>query len=133
MWSVRAVAILLSMFAIGCSAMGRFEEDRTPPPNAKAIILANMGRLYKDPDSLRNVSITEPKRHNAVAYQMWHVCVRANSKNSFGAYTGEKDTLIGIYDDDRPPEVLGEAGLVQAASCDLLPHAPFPEFEGKQR
>jgi len=93
------------------------------PPDARAIVLANKNKLWKDPDSIKNASIAAPQRHLGF---MWHVCVRLNVKNSFGGYTGERDSIIGIYDSASPPEILIEGA---ASFCDPLPHVPFPELE----
>lgn len=86
-------------------------------------MLAAKGSLYKDPASIKGASITAPRRH---AGWMWHVCVRANAKNSFGGYAGEKDMLIGLYDDGKPPDVIMSNA---AGYCDY-PHEPFPELDG---
>lgn len=94
-----------------------------PPPDARAAVLAARGLLYKDPDSIKGASITAPRRHMGF---MWHVCVRANAQNAFGGYTGEKDMLVGLYDDGRPPSVIMADG---AGYCDF-PHEPFPELDG---
>lgn len=96
-------------------------------PDAKAMILANKNRLWKDADSIKGASITAPRRHMGM---MWHVCVRANAKNSFGAYTGERDMLVGIYDDPgKPPSLL----MTDATGYCDFPHEPFAELEGRAR
>lgn len=86
-------------------------------------MLAAKGLLYKDPDSIKNASITAPRRHMGF---MWHVCLRANAKNSFGGYAGEKDMLVGLYDDGKPPSVI----MADAAGYCDFPHEPFPELNG---
>ena len=97
-----------------------------PPPDARALILAHKGRLWKDPDSIKSASLASPRRHLGF---MWHVCVRANAKNAFGGYTGEKDMLIGLYDDGRLPDVV----MSDADGYCNYPHEPFPELEGGYR
>lgn len=99
-----------------------------PPPDAKAAVLANKGLLWKDPDSIKAASIAAPRRHTAAGLipPMWHVCVRANARNSFGGYTGEKDMLVGMYDDGQPPKVI----MADATGYCDYPHEPFPELEG---
>ena len=92
------------------------------PPDAKAAVMAARGIIWKDPDSIKAASITAPRRHMNM---MWHVCVRSNAKNSFGAYSGEKDMLIGLYDDGRQPSVL----MTDATGYCEFPHDPFPEIE----
>ena len=93
------------------------------PPDHKGIILANKGLIWKDPDSIKNASISAPRRHMGF---MWHVCVRANARGGFGGYTGEKDMLVGIYDSGKPPSVL----MTDASGYCDHEHEPFPEIEG---
>lgn len=115
--------------AVACLSLAACQTDQStatapaiPPPDHKAAILAARSSLWKDPDSIKAASITAPRRH---LNMMWHVCVRANARNSFGGYTGEKDMLIGLYDDTRPPSVL----MVDATGYCDFPHEPFPEIE----
>lgn len=101
----------------------------TQPPNAVPIILANKNRLWKDPESIRDAGIGPVERPMIGGY--WHVCVRANAKNSFGGYTGQQDMLIGLYDDGREPFVVsGNAPGVAACQKGF---EPFPELEGGYR
>lgn len=93
-----------------------------PPPDVKAIILNNKGVLWKDPDSIKNASISEPQ----LSMGIWHVCVRMNAKNSYGGYSGEKTGLIYVYTDGRPPWAVGD----DAPYCNKFPLKPFPELEG---
>jgi hypothetical protein len=100
------------------------ESESVSPPDAKAAVLAHKNKLWKDPDSIKGAAIAAPTRHMGF---MWHVCVRANARGGFGGYTGEKDALIGLYDDGRPPEAL----LSDAAgACYQKVYAPFPELDG---
>ena len=117
-------ALLGCLFLAGCAG-GGISADRQPPPDAKAIILANKGRLWKDPDSIKNASIGEPTRFFDGT---WHVCVRLNAKNAFGGYTGERDNVIVIADGAPPYPVSDE----HAPICDGVPHQPFPELEGSR-
>lgn len=122
-----AFAMIVTVMLAGCQTDSAAPVASVTPPDARAAVLANKGRLWKDPDSIKNASITAPRRHDpGLIAAMWHVCVRANAKNAFGGYTGEKDMLLGMYDDGRPPSIL----MADAAGpCDF-PHEPFPELEG---
>jgi len=116
------LAAPLALLLAGCQT----DQQAAPsaqPPDARAAIVAAKGLLYKDPDSIKGASITAPRRHMGF---MWHVCVRANAKNAFGGYTGERDMLIGLYDDGKPPSVIMANG---AGYCDF-PHEPFHELDG---
>lgn len=115
---------LSALLLIALAACNTASSDTDPsPPDAKAIVLAHKARLWKDPDSIKSASITAPRRHMGF---MWHVCVRLNAKNSFGGYTGERDSILGMYDDGTPPNILMENA---EATC-AYPHTPFPELEG---
>jgi hypothetical protein len=121
---MRAFVIVAALVLCGCNTTSESETVSTLPPDAKAIILAHKGRLWKDPDSIKGASIAAPIRHMNM---MWHVCVRANARGGFGGYTGEKESLIGIYDDGRPPEgLMADAG----SHCERQNHVPFPELDG---
>lgn len=120
-----AVMVASALSLAGCLTGKTAEEAGMPLPDYKGQILANKNRLWKDADSIKNASIAIPRRSTGVL-PMWHVCVRANAKNSFGGYTGEKVMLIGIFDDNRPPEVV----FAEAPGyCDFA-FEPFPELEG---
>jgi hypothetical protein len=124
-----AVAIaIFSLSLAGCLTGQTAEEAKLPLPDYRGLILSNKARLWKDADSIKNASIAVPRRSTGVM-PMWHACVRTNAKNSFGGYTGEKSMLIGIFDDDRPPEVV----MADAAGYCDFPHEPFPELNGDYR
>lgn len=116
---------ICSLSLAGCLTGKTAEEAQMPLPDYKGLILSNKNRLWKDADSIKTASVAVPRRSTGVL-PMWHVCVRANAKNSFGGYTGEKSMLIGIFDDNRPPEVV----MAEATGYCNLPHEPFPELEG---
>lgn len=124
--------LLIPVMALGLSACQTTEAstEAKAPPDARAAILASKGSLWKDPDSIKAASITAPRRHGpGLIAAMWHVCVKANAKNSFGGYTGEKHMLIGLYDDGKPPSVL----QTDAPAYCNYPYEPFPELEGGYR
>lgn len=123
--TVRCLAALLGAVLCGCQT-DQPQPASVIPPDHKAAIIAAKGQLWKDPDSIKSASITSPRRHMGM---MWHVCVRSNAKNSFGGYAGEKDMLIGLYDDGRQPSVL----MTDAGGYCEYPHEPFPEIEAGYR
>jgi hypothetical protein len=126
----RMVILAISGALLGCQT-DRARVADVRPPDAKAAILVARNQLWKDPDSIKGASITAPRRHDpGLIAAMWHVCVRLNAKNSFGGYTGERESLIGLYDDGTPPAILN--GNAPQAYCDM-PHEPFPELEGGYR
>lgn len=95
-----AVAVILS----GCAATPN-ETNVGPYPTAyRELAREYLRKSLFDPYSVRDAQIATPKmgqiliegtlRHEAG----WTVCVRANSKNRMGAYTGIKDTALLIRD-----------------------------------
>jgi hypothetical protein len=121
---MRAFLMVSALVLCGCNTTS--ESETVSPPDAKAAILAHKNRLWKDADSIKGASITAPYRFMG---SVWHVCVRANARNSFGGYAGEKENLIGLHDDGRAPEALyGDAPV-----CESKPHTPFPELDGGYR
>lgn len=118
-----AAALAAAALLAGCQTDAGAPAAVATPPDAKAAILAAKSTLWKDPDSIKGASITAPRRHMNM---MWHVCVRANAKNSFGGYAGEKDMLIGLYDDGRAPSAL----MADATGYCDFPHEPFAELNG---
>ena len=106
----------------GCQTDAQTTTSAEAPPDAKAIILSNKGKLWKDPDSIKNASISAPQ----LSMGIWHVCVCLNAKNSHGGYSGETTGLIYIYTDGRPPWPVGD----DAPYCNNFPLKPFPELEG---
>lgn len=118
---------VVAAFGLSACQTDQANAPESPPPDARAAVLASKGALWKDPDSIKSASITAPRRHTPGLFaSMWHVCVRANAKNGFGGYTGEKDMLIGIYDDGKPPSVI----MADASGYCDFPHEAFPELEG---
>lgn len=126
---MKPLAALYALILAGCTSGGQLSvpgDDARVAPDVRAIIMANKGRLWKDPDSIKSAQIgTAPARHMG---SMWHVCVKLNAKNALGGYTGEKYSLIGIYDDpNKQPEVLIENADI---NCRAQQHVPFAELNG---
>lgn len=95
-------------------------------PDHKAVILANKARIWKDPDSIKNASIATSLRWHGMGSR-WFACVELNAKNSFGAYTGLKRSVVMILNDNSTPEI---RDTVIGDDCAERPHVPFPELEG---
>lgn len=122
-WLHCASLTLVAITLAGCQTDQ--EAANLPPPDARAMILSHKGDLWKDPDSIKNASISAPWKGNFGS--MWLVCVRANARNAFGGYTGEKDMGIGIYPDGSKPTIfMADAGNY----CENRAHSPFPELDG---
>jgi hypothetical protein len=128
----RLIAPLMLLALGACAATGSNKDS--PPPDVKAIILANKHSLWKDADSIKNASIQAPHRGpSQYGMPSWQVCLRSNARNSFGGYAGEKIAIIAIPDNGSGPELVGEPGnpLAIQMYCSDQPFVPFPELNGK--
>ena len=90
---------------------------------------------FKDPYSIRDARIAAPKLAmgpvllpRAGFVTPWYVCVRANAKNSFGAYAGASPTVLLVY--NNKVENSWEGGQ-SAWVCDDVKYEPFPEIVAK--
>lgn len=97
-------------------------EPLVPIKEVRAVIAANNKRLWKDPESIRDASISQP-------YQCplggTCVCVEVNARNGFGGRGGLTKHVIRIASGHA--EALGEAGAY--AKCGYS--TPFPEINGR--
>lgn len=123
----RIVAFLPLVLALGaCNTTGAGTgsvANAPSMPDIKATILANKSRLWKDPDSVRDVSLSEPSRYLGMG---WKVCMRSNGKNSYGGYTGIKAHTVMIYDNGAPP--LRQEPVIYD-NCDGQTYTNFPEID----
>lgn len=107
------------------------------PVNYRALIAAKKGDIFKDPDSVRDATISAPRRASGPYLSPdgfvtpWITCVRANAKNSFGGYTGQQLTAVLISKnaviDSKGGR--GQYGDIGSAWCmDHQNYEPFPEL-----
>lgn len=135
---MRALALLAASLGLfGCSSSA----PRTVPDDAasvaislaeaKAIVLQNRSRRWKDPESIRDAKIGQPYICRAggiipLSGPRTCVCIEDNAKNALGGYTGLSRTILmlaggQIVDAGEPRESIDRCyGLV-----------PFPEMNGK--
>lgn len=108
-----------------------------PPANYRQLAAAHVKSSFKDPYTIRDAEIAPPKLAMGPSLNSdgfttpWVVCMRANAKNSMGAYTGRKFTAIAISGDKvvnawEAPEATGFL-------CADLAYQPFPEIEETKR
>lgn len=90
--------LLLSIFLAGCAGKG-FLNTNTPadageePKKYEERILNHLNRVLKDPDSMKNFSVSKPMLTSCAIgiygpFNAWRVAVQYNAKNSYGAYVG---------------------------------------------
>lgn len=93
---------------------------------AKKIILAQRGRLFKEPESVRDAKISDP--FTCLSGTGNCICIEANARNSFGGFTGVQ--LSGIQFEGDQARGIGEMGaLARETPCGKL--VAFPELNGR--
>ena len=75
------------------------------PTNYRAAVKRYIEKTFFDPYSLRSVRLSIPREGHIFFQQGWIVCLEANAKNRFGAYTGLRRTALLIRND----EVIGSS------------------------
>lgn len=80
-----AGATLVSCAAPGPEAYGPF------PSNYKDVVAEQVRADFFDPSSLQDVWISAPAQATMVFTPGWIVCLRANGKNRYGAYSGRQE------------------------------------------
>lgn len=102
---------------------------------AKAAVLANRSKVFKDPDSIKEAKIASAMACtiDQVNGPQWSkvpsscVCVELNAKNSYGGYTGVKRSVIA-FPEVGEPDVLDTGTNGADRYCTDL--RPFPELDG---
>ena len=95
-----------------------------------------MKSSFKDPYTIRDAEIAAPTPGrgpslNANGFATPRVvCVKANAKNSMGAYTGRKVTALAVSD-SRVVNSWDETQYSLMA-CEGAVYQPFPEIEEKK-
>lgn len=79
-----------------CASLNKPEDAGPLPTNYRQIIQENLKKYLVDPYSMRDVEISKPIPWYAVAKHGWLVCMRANTKNRAGGYTGLTDYSFHI-------------------------------------
>lgn len=123
--------VLISCLLLsGCSST--HQSLVTPAPTKyRAAIVADVREHFKDPYSILDPTISEPFRGNDMGFSGtddWVVCIRANSKNSYGGYSGQKytaygfvgETVVSNHEEGGPNRVYG--------MCSKLSYSPFKEL-----
>ena len=96
---MRQGIIVLALFVAGCSNSLRSAD--TPTLDTRSYVLANMKIIFKDPPSVRDLSVgpSSPELFG------WSFCMQSNAKNSFGGYTGLITNTVYVYANGSPPMI----------------------------
>jgi len=111
----------------GCATNAEPSASEAPPPsNYRELIVASLRTFLKDPYSVRDAEIAEPRTMfvgllNGGMAQA--VCVRLNAKNSYGAYAGLQ-TYAFVFKDGRAV-VVGHLTY----GCREQSYSAFPEIQ----
>lgn len=99
------LAVVLIALAIALADCSLFEgkksnappiEVNVVPPNYRATLLEFLKGELADPVGVRDAYISEPRLQPIGADSRYVVCVRFNSKDGYGQYTGVRDH-VAIY------------------------------------
>lgn len=97
----RTLGLLPLIVLAGCASSAEPMDNIGPSPaNYRDMARAHIRSHFYDPYSVRDVEVSQPFLGGTVINDSmesgrgWVVCVRANAKNRFGAYTGTEVTLF---------------------------------------
>jgi hypothetical protein len=106
----------------GCASAGT-GQDASVPPDYLQTLIRNKSTLFKDPESVRDVMMSDPKPN----MWGWGACLKANAKNVFGGYTGQTVYKVQLYRNGNPP-IIQSPTIYDGCGSEL--YEPFPELEG---
>lgn len=113
---VKELAILLVVGSTlsGCIVKPDAAAIGPYPDNFKQIIREYVEKSFFDPYSMKSVALSYPTEGHIFFNQGWIVCLQANAKNRFGAYTGLRTTayLINNY---KVTQTMADAPMCQSA------------------
>lgn len=130
--------IACTLLLAGCANTTDLATGTTPPPpaNYRQMTKDKILSTFKDPYSIRDAQIAAPQWDSTPlplpngmwAAGVWAVCVKANAKNSFGAYAGASYSAIVFID--------GKVDSLQdyprwQSFCSQVPMEPFTEIMQK--
>ena len=107
---------------LGCASAGT-SRDTAVPADYLQILIRNKSTLFKDPESVRDVAMSDPKPN----MWGWAACLKANAKNGLGGYTGQTVYTVQLYRNGNPP-IIQEPTIYDGCGSEL--YEPFPEMEG---
>ena len=103
----------------------RWEAQNVYPQNYKADLIAFLRTYLNDPTHVRDAGVTQPALKRAGPGDRYVACVRYNSRDDRGKYTGVKDAAA-IYVFGKLDRFLD--GKEALPLCKDAAYAPFPEL-----
>lgn len=136
LWALVVCAVLAGPGCTGGpdTTTGSLGGDAGPAPeNYRQIVRDYVRQTFKDPYSIRDAEIATPITNGPVLVppmgpvaMVWVVCVRANAKNAFGAYTGLQQVAVVIHK-GRAVNSWDEQHY-SGHVCSGATYQPFPEI-----
>ena len=129
MWKLGSVVSLAALAAAlllgGCAVKPDHAQIGPYPAEYRDLVKGHIDRTFFDPYTMRNVSISYPSQGHLFFRQGWLVCVEANAKNRFGAYTGLKRQVY-LINEDRVINSMDGSRI-----CSELALSPWPDMENR--
>jgi hypothetical protein len=108
--------------------------NAAPPIGYREAVKGYITQAFVDPYSIRDAAISQPFpiRHGLMGQDtIWYVCIRSNSRNRMGGYTGLTETPIAFIGNSVDAERSAYVRQHMAALniCRPAIYEPFPEVE----
>jgi hypothetical protein len=133
-WLALPVALPAVLLLAACSTdvgpsaaelEARWNAQNVVPPNYKQDLLAFLRTYLNDPTQVRDTGVTQPALKRAGPGDRYVACVRYNSRDDRGKYTGVKDGAAIYVSGKLDRFVDGKEAL---PLCKDAAYAPFPEL-----
>src|SRR5215831_810097 len=123
----RSIFAALMLFLAGCSSDSKtpvLENPNVFPADYKNEILLTLTRTLDNPTNVRGAFVTEPFLRRAGTEERYAVCIRSDSRDAAGRYTGSKDRIGYFYGGH-----LNQLVDATKEQCGSAAYKPFPELE----
>lgn len=141
--------LLIAVAAAGCANRYELQQEQKllesqniKPENYKPDLLAFLRTYLNNPEGVRDAALSESQKLNVLETERYAACLRYNSKNNAGRYTGLNNHLAIFISGkfDRLIELgpvargAGEGALQPLREyCNKASYQPFPELQQLRR
>lgn len=119
-----ALILCLAACSSSSSKPAAVENPNVFPADYKDEILLTMTRTLDNPTNVRGAFISDPTLRRAGTEERYFVCIRSDSRNGIGQYTGSKDRIAYFYGGH-----LNQLVEATKEQCGSVAYKPFPELE----
>ena len=124
------ILLLNSACAVREANLRMFDNQRPTIPSERAAILANIKASYFDPYSIRDAEISHAAPSMGIdGVTILNICVAANAKNRYGAYSGRQTTLYYLTTGARVLNTNQDAFAELFCINQRLRYEPYVEVE----